>query len=45
METLVAALQQSPITGDSFSPVVIGIIAGVAVIGLIVSTVLSKKNK
>lgn len=45
MWNVITAMQQSPVTGDSFSPVVIGIIAGVAVIGLIVSTVLSKKKK
>lgn len=42
---LITLTANSPVTGDSFSPVVIAVIAGVAVVGIIVTTILSKKKK
>lgn len=35
----------APTTGDSFSPVLIAVIAGAAVLALIVTTLLTKKKK
>ena len=35
----------SPATGDTFSPVTIAIIAGIAVVAMIVTAIFSKKDK
>ncbi len=45
MNYLIQLAANSPTTGDSFSPILIGIVAGIALLGIIVTTILSKKNK
>ncbi len=45
MNYLIQLAANFPTTGDSFSPLIIGIVAGVALVGIIVTTILSKKNK
>lgn len=43
-EMIIFALN-SPATGDTFSPVTIAVIAGIAVVAMIVTAVFSKKDK
>lgn len=41
---LIALVLNAPATGDSFSPVTIAVIAGVAVVAMVLTSLLSKKK-
>lgn len=41
---LISLAQLTPATGDSFNPAVIAVIAGIAAVLLIVTTIVSKKG-
>ncbi len=45
VNTLMTLVLGSPATGDTFSPITIAIVAGLAVIAMIATSVLSKKKK
>lgn len=44
INTLMTLALNSPSTGDSFSPITIAVIAGAAVVAMILTSLLSKKK-